>query len=461
MAQVPAPSPQPPSVPRPAPEAPRVARREAPPFVGGHGPGASAPAHRPEPPRRGPRAAPEAPEEIYVPGLTEPRAKPRGRAFVLGASLLAVLAIGGISAAFLLRVRDVGAPLPATVSAASGDRITLTVSIPDAANGRLRVGAATAPIDATGRASVEVTPTGVGEQRVAATVERGSASEPREIRYFIAWRAEPQLNELGSSPPRLLLVFHVPPGAALSVSDHPIRVANGVGIASIEVRDPLPATDPEGARRYAFPVRVEHRGAVSTGEYAIRVRRTALRVDDPGVLAATDASLITVRGTAPRATRVQVGQVAATVTGDTFSADVPLTVGPNTVEVVAFAPGGVPAGQRVTIYRGTTPDAFLAATPGEHGAAALANPRDGARVRVRGTVLRAIEERPEGRTFQMVVADRACPEGRCVLWVDPPRSAAVREGQTVEATGELAGTRAYFVGGERRSAPVLRAPFVQ
>lgn len=442
-------------------EAPRT-RREGPPMMGGAAPGMSsarpAPSMRPPPLPASPHD--ETTDVLQVPGLSRPARRGRGR--IIAASVLAVLAIGGITAALMLRVRAANPPIAATVLGSTGERVRLQVTIPEAAGAQLKVGAQTVAVDASGRAVIELAPDRVGEVRVPVEIVRGGASEAREIRYFIAWRVEPQLNHLGDDPPRLLLVFHVPPDAALSVSRQPIRVANGVGIASVEVRDPIPATDPEGARRFTFPVRVERGGVVTEGEYGVRVRRTPLRIDDPGTLAAASTTLMTVRGTAPQATRVTVGRVSAQVTGETFTADVPLAAGPNTFDVVAFAPNGVPASQRVTIYQGTTPEAYLAATPGDHGVTALLQPRDGARVRVRGRVLRVIEQGPDGRTLQLLVSDRACPAGQCTLWVDPPRGAAVRDGQDVVVTGELQGARAYVAaGGARRSDPVLRALFVQ
>ncbi|MEZ4391835.1 MAG: zinc ribbon domain-containing protein [Polyangiales bacterium] len=441
---------------RPPAAAPAPARRREPaPLIGSPGPIA--------PPlnRRSARPAPrpDSGEDLYVPGLSRPR---RSRATVYLGALLAVLAIGGLTAGFLLRSRGSVPTLAATVSSAEGERLTLSVSAPDAAGATLRVNSTRVRLDAAGRGSIEVTPTQVGEVRLPATLERDGSSEPRVIRYFIAWRVVPRFNELGAAPPRLLLEFHVPADAALEVSSHPIRVVNGVGIASIEASAPLAVSDLEGARRYTFPVRVTRAGVVTTGEYALRVRRTPLRVDEPGRLFATDAALVRVRGTAPRATRVLVGGVGARVEGDRFTADVALQNGPNPLQVVAFAPGGVPASQRIEVYRGVTPEQYLAASPGEHAASLLAQPRDGARVRVRGRVLRAIEAGPEGPTFQLLVVDRACPGSQCVAWVDPPHGAALRESQEVDVTGELRGARAYIAGdGTRRSAPVIQALFVR
>lgn len=416
-----------------------------------------------QPPRRpavaSARSAVDSGEDLVVPGLSRPR--PRGPWLYLAAGL-AVLGIGGLTAGLLLRARQSAAPLNALVSATDGEHVTLTVAVPEAAGGRIRAGNDVVNIDAAGRASLRVRVDAVGELRLPVTVTHGSVTEARDLRYFIAWRVAPQFNELGASPPRLLLEFHVPPDATLEVSRHPVRVVNGVGIASIDASAPLAVTDLEGARRYTFPVRVSRGGAHTEGEYALRVRRTPLRVEEPGRITATNASLITVRGTAPQATRVTVGAVAARVQGDQFSADVALVPGPNTVDVIAYAPGGVPARQSLTIYQNVSPDAYLSASPGAHDASLLASPREGARLRVRGRVLRALEAGPDGPTFQILVSDRACPASQCVAWVDPPRRITVREGQDVEVTGELLRARGYVAtDGSRRSAPVIQALFLQ
>lgn len=429
-------------------------RRRDPPLLG-------APAvQSASPPRRAPaRSAIDSGEDLVVPGLSRPRT--RGPSLYLAAGL-AVLGIGGLTAGLLLRARQSAPPLNAFVSATDGEHVTLTVAVPEARGGRIRAGNDVVNIDAAGRASLRVQVGAVGELRLPVTLTYGSVSEARDLRYFIAWRVSPQFNELGASPPRLLLEFHVPPDATLEVSRHPVRVVNGVGIASIDASAPLSVTDLDGARRYTFPVRVTRGGAQTEGEYALRVRRTPLRVEEPGRITATNASLLTVRGVAPQATRVTVGTVAARVQGDQFSADVALVPGPNTVDVIAYAPGGVPARQSLTIYQNVTPDAYLTASPGDHGAAQLAAPRDGARLRVRGRVLRALEAGPDGPTFQLLVSDRACPASQCIAWVDPPRRTTVREGQEVEVTGELQRARGYVAAdGSRRSAPVIQALFLQ
>ncbi len=414
------------------------------------------------PPRRAPspaRSAIDNGEDLVVPGLARPR--PRGPSLYLAAGL-AVLGIGGLTAGLLLRARQAAAPLNAFVSATDGEYVTLTVAVPEARGGRIRAGNDVVNIDAAGRASLRAQVGAVGELHLPVTLTYGSVTEARDLRYFIAWRVAPQFNELGASPPRLLLEFHVPPDATLEVSRHPVRVVNGVGIASIDASAPLAVTDLDGARRYTFPVRVTRGGAQTEGEYALRVRRTPLRVEEPGRITATNASLLTVRGTAPQATRVTVGTVAARVQGDQFSADVALVPGPNTVDVIAYAPGGVPARQSLTIYQNVTPDAYLSASAGEHGAALLAAPREGARLRVRGRVLRALEAGPDGPTFQLLVSDRACPAAQCVAWVDPPRRTVVREGQEVEVVGEIQRARGYVAtDGSRRSAPVIQALFLQ
>lgn len=447
----------PPASPVPAPHEPAMTaarRREIPPLMGAL---ASTPA--PRSPREVPRSAPPPPEELQVPGLAPRRATSAAR-YV--AAVFAVLGIGGLTAGLLLRARQAAPPLNAFVSGTDGDHVTLTVAAPEAAGARLRTQGQVVDIDAAGRATVRVPARAVGELRLPATLERSGNVEERELRYFIAWRVEPRFNELGGTPPRLLLEFHVPGDATLEVSRHPVRVVNGVGIASIDASAPLSVQDLDGARRYTFPVRVTRGGATTEGQYALRVRRTPLRVEEPGRLTATATTMINVQGTAPRATRVTVGGANARVDGDRFTADVALVPGPNNIEVVAYAPGGVPASARLVVYQNVSPEAYLSAAMGDHGPSLLVAPRDGARIQVRGTVLRAMEAGADGPTFQMLVADRACPGGQCVAWVDPPRRTAVRAGQQVLVTGELQRSRAYVAAdGVRRSAPVVQALFVQ
>lgn len=437
----------------PISESPR--RREPPPLMGVGGPVAP-PSRRVASP---PIASFESGEELYVSGLST---RPRGRGMMVIGVVLAVLAIGALTGGFLLRARSNLPSIPAVVSATQGERVSLSVSLPSSSGATLRVGAQTVPLDADGRATFEVDSREVGEVRVPVTVERGSAREPRELRYFIAWRVRPRFDELGATPPRLLLEFHVPTGSTLKVRQHEIRVVNGIGIASIDASTPLSVTDAEGARRYSFPVEVTRRGVTTSSEYVLRVRRTPMRIEAPGPLFATESAIVTIRGVAPQATRVTLGRVSARIDGERFSADVPIENGPNSIEVVAFAPGGLPASQHIEVYRGVTPEQYLGASSGEHGAALLARPRDGSRIRVRGRVLRAIEAGPDGATFQLLVSDRACAESRCIAWIDPPHGTELPASQEVEVIGELRGARAYIAGDQqRRSAPVIRALFVR
>jgi hypothetical protein len=166
-----------------------------------------------------------------------------------------------------------------------------------------------------------------------------------------------------------------------------------------------------------------------------------------------------VNGTAPRATRVTVRGQPATVTGDTWSAVVPLTAGSNALEVEAFG-AGAPASARLVAYRDVTPEQYLALNGGDRGVAALvARPVvDGARVRVAGTLVGSAIETPDGRSIQLVVENRACPGGRCTAWVDVARATEVAGNTPVEVVGELRGARSYSTtSGERRTDPVIVA----
>lgn len=388
--------------------------------------------------------------------------KPAGRGWAMGLALLVAVVLG-VGAAVWYRSRPVAPPsLPATLRTLDDGGHVVALTVPGAAAGtRVRHQGVERPLDAEGRAELPVTLPAdrVGELELPVDVVPPSgAPERRTVRLVVAWSATTDLSKLGEERPRVHVVFHVVRGASLWVEGTAIRVSGDTGIAEIPIA-PTPAREGDGTFRSAIHVRVALPGGGSSeGRYEILAPRIALRVTQPPVSLTRDATLV-VNGTAPRATRVVVNAQPATVTGETFSAVVPVNPGSNALEVVAFG-AGAPATARVVTYRDITPEQYLRTNGGDRGVAALvARPTvDGARVRVAGTLVGQAIDTPEGRSIQLVVEDRTCPGGRCTAWVDVARAAPVAANAAVEVVGELRGTRSYSTAsGERRTDPVIVA----
>ena len=449
-------------------------RREQAPMMGGHAPGvpsATLPPGMLDP--RSPTMAPYVPGpgdslDFRVPGL--PR---RGRSGPWLAVSLLVLALilGGAAVAFVLRGRGEAPALPAQIrTAAQGTVIALTV--PDAPAGtRLRYRGADYPVGANGTVEFPAgeLPSEVGTVGLPVAIVRpNTPPEDRTAEVLIAWRVEPDLRHLGEDPARIHLVFHVPPGSSLAVAGQPIRVAGDTGIAEIPAPPPMPVTTLDPMRRDRFPIRVQTpSGAVVQGEYELRVPRATLRVDSPGPAALATNGTLAVRGRAPGATRVTIGGRPAALLAGAFSATVPVGPGNTPVDIVAYAPGAAPAVATVQAWRDITPQTYLGTgaqgAQGAQGASVVAAspPPEGARVRLDGRVLGNPVQDANGRTFQLMVEDRACHGGRCLVWIDPAAPVDVHDGDRVEVVGETHGVRAYTTqGGERRSDPVVIALFV-
>jgi hypothetical protein len=388
--------------------------------------------------------------------------KPAGRGWAMGLALVFAVVLG-VGAAVWYRSRPVAPPsLPATLRTLNDGSHVVALSVPGAAAGtRVRHQGVERPLDAEGRAELPVTLPNdrVGELELPVDVLPPSgAPERRSVRLVVAWSATTDLSKLGEERSRVHVVFHVVRGASLWVEGTAIRVSGDTGIAEIPVA-PTPAREGDGTFRSAINVRVALPGGGSSeGRYEITAPRIALRLTQPSVSLTRDGTLV-VNGTAPRATRVTVNAQPATLTGETFSAIVPVNPGSNALEVVAFG-AGAPATARVVAYRDITPEQYLNTNGGDRGLAALtARPVvDGTRVRVAGTLVGQAIDTPEGRSIQLVVENRACPGNRCTAWVDVARTTPVAGNTAVDVVGELRGTRSYSTAsGERRTDPVILA----
>lgn len=453
------------------PEADSTARkrRENAPMIGVASPEPSAP-EPPEPTRPPPQ--PHAPPpalrsdsgDLVVPGLS-PRPRRGAALLIAGALILVAGAAGGYLA--WKRSSPVSPPLAASVRLLQGGVFEAEVHLDGATAGtRLRHAGVDHEVGADGvvRFPLQgVSPSQVGEVEAPVEIVRGGAVERRTLRFVIGYRVDVDLSHTADDPPRAHLNFRVPAGATLEVAGQSIRVSGGVGIAAIPVSAPIPldAPDPVRRERYAVSVRTA-RGERIEGSYELRLRRAELRITAPGALSLARQAMVTVRGRAQGATRVRVGAAAAAVRDGVFEAEVAAPDTVNQVEVTAWAPGFAPASTRITVYRGVTADAYLASGGGDRGVLAIAtNPPPAARTRFRGQVLVPTTPGIEVPTAQVLVQDRRCPEGRCVVFVELPSGVSLREREAVEVVGETHGARGYLTpSGERRSAAVVRALLV-
>ncbi len=435
-------------------------RREAPPILGSPAPGATGPAAGPFPPQGSGYDS----VDIHVPGLSPRRPSRAGRAVTIGLVAFAILAAGGYGISRYLRLGGPTLPpIAAEVRSAADGGLQLVILVEGAAPGtRVRRGAAEAPVGPDGRATLPLTldPAEVGTLSLPVeVVPPQGPPRPHMAQVLLAYRVEPDLRMLAEEPAKVHLRFRVPDGAQLFVAGQPVTVAQGVGIAEIPGPSPAPP-DPEAPHRSAFPVRVTTAaGRTVEGTYTLRLPRIALRVTEPGRLGVVRGPNAVIAGMAPGAVRVRVGSAEVDVTDGRFRAEIPVAPGSQEVAVVARGPGAAPAEVRVQLLRDVTEAAYLG--PNDPGIGALLAPGTpaGQRLSLRGRVLDTRTSDPNTPpTFQLVVTERRCPQGRCVVWVDVPHGTVVATGETVRVVGETAGTRAYTTAtNERRSDPVVLA----
>ncbi|MEZ4409767.1 MAG: zinc ribbon domain-containing protein [Polyangiales bacterium] len=444
-------------------------RRENAPMIGVASPEPGPPAPPPEPARPAPLPSPPPSlrsdsGDLVVPGLS-PRPR-RGAALLVGGALILIAAAAGGYLAWK-RSSPLPPPLAASVRLLQGGVFEAEVHLDGATAGtKLRHAGVEHEVGADGvvRFPLQgVSPSQVGEVEAPVEIVHGGAVERRTLRFVIGYRVDVDLSHTADDPPRAHLNFRVPPGATLEVAGQSIRVSGGVGIAAIPVSSPIPldAPDPVRRERYSVSVRTA-RGERIEGSYELRLRRAELRITAPGALSLARQAMVTVRGHAQGATRVRVGAAAATVRDGVFEAEVAAPDTVNQVEVTAWAPGFAPASTRITVYRGITADAYLASGGGDRGVLAIATtPPPAARTRFRGQVLVPTTPGIEVPTAQVLVQDRRCPEGRCVVFVELPSGVSLREREAVDVVGETHGARGYLTpSGERRSAAVVRALLV-
>jgi len=448
-----------PQGPGPASPPPPVAhRREAPPILG-------TAAANPVGPSAGP-FVPRGPGydsvDLQVPGLGQRKPSGVGRALGIGVLVFGVLALGGYGVTRYLRPASATLPsIGAEVRSGADGALQLVVQMEGLAAGtRARRGTAEAPFGTDGRATLPLVlgPSDVGTLSLPVeVVPPTGAARPHLAQVLVAYRVEPDLRMLGEETARVHLRFRVPPGAQLFVAGQAVTVAEGLGIA--EIPGPAPA-DADSPHRSTFPVRVvTAEGRTVEGAYTLRLPRIPLRIVEPGRLALVRAATATVVGTAQGATRVRVGAVDVDVTNGQFRAEVPVPPGTLEVPVIARGPGGAATQTTLRLLRDVPEAQFLG--PDDPGVTALVTPGfpAGRRLSLRGRVLDTRTATPDAPpTFQLLVTDRRCPQGRCVVWVDVPHGTVVATQENVRVVGETAGTRAYTnAANERRDDPVVLA----
>ncbi len=449
--------PVPPSEPPPAAQDPSARRRrESPPFMGGQSAGSPPSSFTPT------YSSQRTEDELVVPRKT-PIAL-----WIAGAVAL----VGLLGGAVLLGSRLMGGsappPLQAEVRVAEG-ALRVHATLPGAdARWRVVYRGTEFPVDASGAVDFPLAgldPNEVGEIALPIEVRDAAGTRsPRSLRIVIGYRVVADLDHLGDDPPRVHLRFRVPTGATLSIASQPITLSGQLGVAEIPAPAPLSMDSPITSRSDRFPIEVRTAsGVVIRGEYELRVPRLPLRIEAPGPLSLVNASMVTVEGSLPRATRVLVGAQPATLMGDHFRAEVPIGPGANTLTVRGFAPGGAPVTTTLMVYRSVTPQDYLASGGGDRGLVPLITPPPtSVRLKVRGRVINSTTPAAgELPTFQLLVADRACPNQQCLAWVDMAPGTLVRANETVEVVGETHGTRTYVnQTGQRRTDVVIRALFV-
>lgn len=297
-----------------------------------------------------------------------------------------------------------------------------------------------------------------------------AATTRRTARLVLAYRVEPDLSGLGAEPPTARLIFQVLPAAHLRIDGQTVATdALGHGVATLAAIAPLAADGP-AAHEQTLHIQVQNAdGTVAEGSYSLRMPRTALALERPvGTTAITTAPRFVVRGHAPQATRVTVNRAPAVVQNGAFEAMVPLsTPGRVPVDIVAFSPGSAPAQMHVDIDRVAATDTaaftrFLASNGAGINSLATNSLMTGQRVQFAGRVPGAPREHESGQTFQLVVIDRRCPAGHCLLWVDTEPGVAPAEGASADVIGTVTGRRtSVMADGERRSDPVVHAVVVR
>jgi len=157
--------------------------------------------------------------------------------------------------------------------------------------------------------------------------------------------------------------------------------------------------------------------ATETLRVELDTHAPALDVSEPADGFATNASSVTVKGTADAGSVVTVNGKQVPLTGERFSATVTVVEGDNTVEVVALDPAGNPRIKTLTVRRDSTPPRLTMTFPQD--GAVLRDPlvtvrgstEEGALVKVNGGGVSY-----DGRTFYSEV--RLTTEGENLITID-------------------------------------------
>ncbi len=379
-------------------------------------------------------------------GRVERRRGSAAGAWALGGA--AVIAVGGIAAAFLV---PGAAPLQAEVRLDEAGRDVLRVTCAKCPDGT-KLSAAGGATMATSGGAADVAlgaPLKVGTNEVEVAVDRPGAGRDERITLTVplAFRIGADLGALQEPAPAISVLVEALPGSAVTLQGRPVALdAEGRGREAFDVRAELrgPRADPTTLSKQ-IPYTVAPKGGrLETGSVDVRVGVVSLTLEAPGPRLVTDRPTFLLAGRAAKGAGVSVGGRALSVQPDgSFVQWMSISdEGTSEIEVRALAPPLAPRLVPVTVtrVRSLADEAKRREQLGGPGYAEVGAAPEasvGRALAWRGEVVEAASQGQ--RTVAVVSVRTGCESAPCLARVELPGPDAVARGDKVGLYGSVGG----------------------
>ncbi len=407
-----------------------------------------APAPEPAPP---PPIVPAPPPLVVEPLPEAPPAKPKKgvpAVVVVGIVFVLVGLVGAGAALFVLRA---GAPLTAQPQLDETGKESLRIRCESCPDGTvISLGASSAKIEGAATVLPLPAPLSIGDNDLEMTIDRPAAGRDETVKVHVpvAYRVKADLSTLSAQPPSVTVRVEALPGAEVTVDGKPVALdPAGKAAQAIDVAAETSGPSDEARtidKKIPFTIKPKGATAAETGQLVVRAGIAPLHLDAPGVELFTDRATGNVSGQVkPGGTVTIDGQNVAVDPAGRFGVRVELPAeGEKSITIVAAAPPLAPRTARAKLVRVASLDAAAKTLDGR---SPLGFDAFGADPKAKQGQLVVVEgEIQELRVAQghsvLLVEDKKCASGSCVVRVIHGEEVRASRGDSVRAYGHIEGT---------------------
>jgi hypothetical protein len=407
--------------------------------------------------------------------LSGPNKQPRkSRAVAIAAVTVSAAAlVAVIIAAYFMFFRGSSHLRPTLIPSADGKSVGVLLSFPDAPQGTMvrSVGQNVPVVQGQARIDIPMSQIKLGTNDIALSyVEPGDSQKQMTFPIVLRHLVTDDFSGLAAENPFFTVIFQSAPGISLSVAGKPAQAMGNAYFHKVSLNDiPDLSNAQSDTWMYKLPFQlIDEAGVVEQGEHVAAVPLSRLQIDRPAASALVATDTVTCAGSSEAGAQITVNNAPVGMSDVSFITTVPLmSLGENTVTVVARAPGKAP---REVSLKVTRIESFAPAVAkwSEDLNSSLDYPtigRDpkaqvGKKVKLSGRVVNISTEK--GVTAFILYVGKGCPaRSKCAVYI-------VFRGETdaglqswVDVLGTVRGTRdVEMKNGVKIDVPAVDAAFV-